>query len=228
MKKIINSIAAALLAATTAGAAQQDVQEAGILWNFVYDGDAFPSEDEPIRFTLDRHGEDPAEEATKDEAGTTVLRQTLGSGGWGWRILGPGPLLEEAPFLVLEIRARIVSGDGFLVGAELRNGETGGANLKVSTNSVEFGSGGRNNPVSQDIGNDFHVYRMVVGASGAKLYLDGNPEPIKQVPPSPVVGTWVAFGNFGPLDGAGVVEYDYVRWAWSDSEPPPPGEAPQG
>jgi hypothetical protein len=76
MKKIINSIAAALLAATTAGAAQQDVQEAGIVWNFVYDGDAFPSEDEPIRFTLDRHSEEPVEEAAKDEAGATVLRQT--------------------------------------------------------------------------------------------------------------------------------------------------------
>jgi hypothetical protein len=228
MKRTINTLAAALLAATPAGAAQQDVQEQGIVWNFVYGGDALPTEDDPIRFSLDRHGEDPVEEVAQDAPGNSVLRQTLGSGGWGWRILGPGPLLEEAPCLVLEIRARIVSGDGFLVGAELRNGETGGANLRVSANSVEFGSGGRSDPVSEDIGNDFHVYRMVVDASGAKLYLDGNPEPIKQVPPSPVVGIWVAFGNFGRLDGAGVVEYDYVRWAWSDSEPPPPGEAPQG
>lgn len=228
MKKIINTMAAALLAATPAGAAQQDVQEGGILWNFIYGGDAFPAEDDPIRFTLDRHGEDPVEELAKDEGGNPVLRQTIGSGGWGWRILAPGPLLGEAPCLVLEIRARIVGGEGFLLGAELRNGEAGGANLRVSTNSVAFGHpSGRNNPVPQDIGNDFHVYRMVADDSGAKLYIDGNPEPVREASHSPVVGTWVSFGNFGALDGAGVVEYDYVKWAWLDSTPPAPVEAPQ-
>jgi hypothetical protein len=226
MKKTLTLVMCAFLAMATAIAGQQDVQENGIFWNFIYGGDAIPSEDAPARFSLDRHGENPVEETASVETGNSVLRQTIGSGGWGWRILGPGPLLQEAPCLVLEMRARIVSGEGFLLGAELRNGETGGASLRISTNEIAFGSGGRIAPVREEIDNDFHIYRMVVDSSGAKLYLDGNPDPIKVVAPSPVVGAWISFGNFGALDGAGIVEYDYVKWAWSDESPLPPGVSP--
>jgi hypothetical protein len=227
MKKIPTIVMFAFLAMATAIAGQQDVQENGIFWNFIYGGDAIPSEDSPARFSLDRHGENPVEEVASAEAGNSVLRQTIGSGGWGWRILGPSPLLREAPCLVFEMRARIVSGEGFLLGAELRNGDTGGASLGVSTNAIAFGSGSRTAPVREEIANDFHIYRMVLDSSGAKLYLDGNPDPLKEVALSPIVGIWVAFGNFGTLDGVGVVEYDYVKWAWSDEAPLPPGVLPK-
>ena len=227
MKRTLTSVICAFMAIATAIAGQQDVQENGIFWNFIYGGDAIPSQDEPARFSLDRHGENPVEEVASAEAGNSVLRQTIGSGGWGWRIVGPVPLLREAPCLVLEMRARIVSGEGFLLGAELRNGETGGANLRVSTNAIAFGSGSKTAPVQEEIANDFHIYRMVVDSSGAKLYLDGNPDPLKEVASGPVVGIWIEFGNFGALDGAGIVEYDYVKWAWSDESPLPPGVSPE-
>ena len=227
MKRTLTSVICAFMAIATAIAGQQDVQETGIFWNFIYGGDAIPSQDEPARFSLDRHGENPVEEVASAEAGNSVLRQTIGSGGWGWRIVGPVPLLREAPCLVLEMRARIVSVEGFLLGAELRNGETGGANLRISTQEIAFGSDSRTAPIREEIANDFHIYRMVVDSSGAKLYLDGKPDPIKVVAPTPVVGVWVAFGNFGALDGAGIVEYDYVKWAWSDESPLPPGVSPE-
>ena len=146
-----------------------DVEEDGVLWRYVYEGDVIPNQNLDAPFVLDRHNEDPVEEVVED-SGNQILRQTMKEGGWGWRIGGPGAHVGKDVALMLEMRARIVSGSGFLLGAELRNGDDGGAALKVSPDTVVFAiSGVKENTQPQEIGNEFHVYRITVDSSGAKL-----------------------------------------------------------
>jgi hypothetical protein len=186
-------------------------------WSGEYKGDVLPLESFPP-WKEDVHSGAAQIEVAKTDKGKS-LRVVIGdSSRVGWR-LSSDPVFfpEVSKRVTLEMRARIVSGDDFVLGLELRKGAAGMVSMRVNQFSIEL-QGAQRIQIPYSVGSGSHLYKLILGDGIVDLYIDDGKKPLASLPVSPAVGNgggwahWIEFGDFGAVSGQGVVEYEFVRW----------------
>jgi len=186
-------------------------------WSGEYKGDVLPLESFPP-WKEDVHSGAAQIEIAKTDKGK-ALRVVIGdTSRLGWR-MSSDPIFfpEAATRVTVEMRARIVSGDDFVLGLELRKGGAGMASIRMNQFSIEL-QGAQRIQIPYSVGSASHLYKLILADGKVDLYIDEAKKPLATVSVSPAVGNgggwahWIEFGDFGTLSGQGVVEYEFVRW----------------
>ena len=186
-------------------------------WSGEYKGDSLPLESFPP-WKEDVHSGAAQIEIAKTDKGK-ALRVVIGdTSRLGWR-MSSDPIFfpEVATRVTVEMRARIVSGDDFVLGLELRKGGAGMASIRMNQFSIEL-QGAQRIQIPYSVGSASHLYKLILADGKVDLYIDEAKKPLATVSVSPAVGNgggwahWIEFGDFGTLSGQGVVEYEFVRW----------------
>jgi|GEM_PF-2335826 len=181
-------------------------------WNGVYEAGQLPQNSEPDWRVDIVSGSQEWDASIVEHDGESVLEQTLGIDRGGWRIAWQNAG-SSSDSMTVEMRARIVSGEGFLLGLEVRNDEIGGVGVRISETAIEMIAGStRRKLVAYPIGQDFHVYRLTLDGNVSRLYVDGDSTPVAEIEGTAGLGSHLQFGDFGPVNGEGTVEYSSVRW----------------
>ena len=186
-------------------------------WSGEYKGEDLPLNSFPP-WREDVHSGAAQIEVAKTDKGKS-LRVVIGdSSRVGWRLSSDPVFFPEASKRVtLEMRARIVSGDDFVLGLELRKGAAGMVSIRVNQFSIEL-QGAQRIQIPYSVGSGSHLYKLILGDGIVDLYIDDGKKPLASLPVSPAVGNgggwahWIEFGDFGAVSGQGVVEYEFVRW----------------
>ena len=186
-------------------------------WSGEYKGDALPLQAFPP-WSEDVHNGAAQIEIAKTDKGK-VLRVVIGdTSRLGWRMSTDSIFFPEAATrITVEMRARIVSGDDFLLGLELRKGAAGMASVRINQFSIEL-QGAQRIQIPYSVGSASHLYKLVLADGKVDLFIDEEKKPLATLLVSPAVGKgsgwahWIEFGDFGTLSGQGVVEYEFVRW----------------
>ncbi len=186
-------------------------------WSGEYKGEDLPLQSFPP-WREDVHSGTAQIEIVKTDKGK-ALRVVIGdTNRVGWRISSdPVFFPDEASRVTLEMRARIVSGDDFVIGLELRKGAIGMVSMRVNQFSIEL-QGAQRAQIPYSVGSGFHLYQLILCGGKAELFIDEEKKPLASIPVRPAVGMgngwahWIEFGDFGSVSGQGVVEYDFVRW----------------
>ena len=186
-------------------------------WSGEYKGDALPLESFPP-WKEDVHSGAAQIEIAKTDKGK-ALRVVIGdTSRLGWRMSTDSIFFPEAATrITVEMRARIVSGDDFVLGLELRKGGAGMASIRMNQFSIEL-QGAQRIQIPYSVGSASHLYKLVLADGKVDLFIDEEKKPLATLLVSPAVGKgsgwahWIEFGDFGTLSGQGVVEYEFVRW----------------
>jgi hypothetical protein len=186
-------------------------------WSGEYKGDALPLQAFPP-WSEDVHNGAAQIEIAKTDKGK-ALRVVIGdTSRLGWRMSTDSIFFPEAATrITVEMRARIVSGDDFLLGLELRKGAAGMASVRINQFSIEL-QGAQRIQIPYSVGSASHLYKLVLADGKVDLFIDEGKKPLATLLVSPAVGKgsgwahWIEFGDFGTLSGQGVVEYEFVRW----------------
>lgn len=102
-----------------------------------------------------------------------VLRVVIGdTSRLGWRMSTDSIFFPEAATrITVEMRARIVSGDDFLLGLELRKGAAGMASVRINQFSIEL-QGAQRIQIPYSVGSASHLYKLVLADGKVDLFVD--------------------------------------------------------
>ena len=222
----------------TAFGYSQNLTNNGVVWNYGYEGDTYPTNEFP--FGGSKWNEDPqgtnsifSFTTTGNTTNGFVNDMSSGPNGMGFRLSQNATTFPSTNIWTFEFRMRILSSNNnFVGGLEVRQPAfASGFALRIATNTVELAaSGGVGGTVSTafPVGNDWNVYRITLVGSNSALYINTNHAPILATDGARGAGTTIEFGDFGAI-GAGSTELDYLRWTFGqavgDAPIPEPGTA---